>query len=764
MTVRKYSSRAQQSTLASAITSTSSSMTLISGGGAKVMGGKTLTGSETYTLVIDPDTSLEEIVDVTVYSSGDTLTITRGIENSGTGVAHSAGAVVRHMATGRDLQEANNHIEASSAVHGLSGTVVGTTDSQTLSAKILTTPTVNGATLTGTVTSTATLTGGTVNATTLQQGGVQAVTTTGSQTLTNKTIAIGSNTVSGTTAEFNSALSDNDFATLAGSETLTNKTLTSPTITGTGAIAGTFTGNLTGNVTGNASTATTLATSRDFSLSGDIEASAVSFNGSGNVNLSTQIATGSIVNADINASAAIDKTKISGTAITAADTGTVTSTMIADGTIVNGDISSSAGIAYSKLSLNGSITSADIVDGTIVNADINASAAIALSKLATDPLARANHTGTQTASTISDFDTQVRTNRLDQMAAPTGSVSLNSQKITSLGTPTVSTDAATKGYIDTQITNLVNGAPGTLDTLKEIADQIQAGGTFYDSVLFKSGGTMTGNLVLNADPSANLGAATKQYVDAVAGSATAAAASAAAAATTYDNFDDRYLGSKSTAPTLDNDGNAIIEGALYWNSVDNAMYAWDGAAWGSISSTAAIYRYKFVATGGETSVSGTDANGLTLSYLAGKEQVYLNGVLLVRGSDYTASNGTSITSLAALAASDVLEVITFTAFDLATAIPNTTFDAKGDLLVASAADTVGKLSVGTNDYVLTADSTQALGVKWAALPAGYSAPTIGSTTISSGATVTTISGLTDVVLNGPGSVADELTLLLMGAL
>jgi hypothetical protein len=741
MTVRKYSSRAQQSTLASAITSTSSSMTLISGGGAKVMGGKTLTGSETYTLVIDPDTSLEEIVDVTVYSSGDTLTITRGIENSGTGVAHSAGAVVRHMATGRDLQEANNHIEASSAVHGLSGTVVGTTDSQTLSAKILTTPTVNGATLTGTVTSTATLTGGTVNATTLQQGGVQAVTTTGSQTLTNKTIAIGSNTVSGTTAEFNSALSDNDFATLAGSETLTNKTLTSPTITGTGAIAGTCTGNLTGNVTGNASTATTLATSRDFSLSGDIEASAVSFNGSGNVNLSTQIATGSIVNADINASAAIDKTKISGTAITAADTGTVTSTMIADGTIVNGDISSSAGIAYSKLSLNGSITSADIVDGTIVNADINASAAIALSKLATDPLARANHTGTQTASTISDFDTQVRTNRLDQMAAPTGSVSLNSQKITSLGTPTVSTDAATKGYIDTQITNLVNGAPGTLDTLKEIADQIQAGGTFYD-----------------------LGAATKQYVDAVAGSATAAAASAAAAATTYDNFDDRYLGSKSTAPTLDNDGNAIIEGALYWNSVDNAMYAWDGAAWGSISSTAAIYRYKFVATGGETSVSGTDANGLTLSYLAGKEQVYLNGVLLVRGSDYTASNGTSITSLAALAASDVLEVITFTAFDLATAIPNTTFDAKGDLLVASAADTVGKLSVGTNDYVLTADSTQALGVKWAALPAGYSAPTIGSTTISSGATVTTISGLTDVVLNGPGSVADELTLLLMGAL
>jgi hypothetical protein len=92
------------------------------------------------------------------------------------------------------------------------------------------------------------------------------------------------------------------------------------------------------------------------------------------------------------------------------------------------------------------------------------------------------------------------------------------------------------------------------------------------------------------------------------------------------------------------------------------MYAWTGTEWGSISSTAAIYRYRFNASGGETSVSGTDANGLTLSYIPGKAQVYLNGVLLVPTTDYTATNGTSITSLAALAASDVLEVITFTSF------------------------------------------------------------------------------------------------------
>jgi hypothetical protein len=221
-------------------------------------------------------------------------------------------------------------------------------------------------------------------------------------------------------------------------------------------------------------------------------------------------------------------------------------------------------------------------------------------------------------------------------------------------------------------------------------------------------------LVLNADPSVNLGAATKQYVDTVAGSATAAAASAAAAATTYDNFDDRYLGAKSSAPSVDNDGNALLTGAIYWNSVSNAMYAWTGTEWGSISSTAAIYRYRFTAAGGETTISGLDDNGLTLSYLPGKEQVYLNGVLLVRTTDYTASNGTSLTSLAALAASDIVEVITFTSFELASAIEETIFDAKGDLLAGTGADTVGKLTVGTNGTVLVADSSTATGLKWSA--------------------------------------------------
>lgn len=97
---------------------------------------------------------------------------------------------------------------------------------------------------------------------------------------------------------------------------------------------------------------------------------------------------------------------------------------------------------------NGTAWKAYTQSGEIVNADIASGADIAVSKLAVDVLDRANHTGTQTASTISDFDTQVRTSRLDQMTAPTASVSLNSQKITGLADPTEAQDAATKAYVD----------------------------------------------------------------------------------------------------------------------------------------------------------------------------------------------------------------------------------------------------------------------------------------------------------------------------
>ena len=105
-------------------------------------------------------------------------------------------------------------------------------------------------------------------------------------------------------------------------------------------------------------------------------------------------------------------------------------------------------------------------------------------------------------------------------------------------------------------------------------------------------------------------------------------------------------------------------------------------------------RFRFVASGGETTISGADANGAILAYAAGLEQVVLNGAVLVRGQDYTATDGTTITGLSpALVASDVLEVFSFIAFTVA----NTYTQSQVDGLVATATAAPGmKLLVPTS--------------------------------------------------------------------
>jgi hypothetical protein len=289
-----------------------------------------------------------------------------------------------------------------------------------------------------------------------------------------------------------------------------------------------------------------------------------------------------------------------------------------------------------------------------------------------------------------------------------------------LATPTLDTDASTKLYVDTSISNLIAGAPSTLNTLDEIAAALADTANFSDTVVLKSGSTMTGALTLSGAPSSPLHAATKAYADAigtaVAADAATASAAATAAAASYDSFDDRYLGAKSSAPSVDNDGNALATGALYWNSTTSVMQVWSGSAWGNITSGVTALRWSKTAAGGETTLNGADDNSVTLAYTVGYEQVYLNGVLLSRGGDYTASTGSSITGLTALAAGDIAEVLAFTPLAIANALVTTVVDAKGDLLAGTANDTVGRLAVGTNGQYLVADSAETTGLKWATLP------------------------------------------------
>ena len=91
-----------------------------------------------------------------------------------------------------------------------------------------------------------------------------------------------------------------------------------------------------------------------------------------------------------------------------------------------------------------------------------------------------------------------------------------------------------------------------------------------------------------------------------------------------------------------------------------AMYAWNGTNWIPINAQNQVVnstRWQKIATGGETTLSGLDNNSNSLIYSPGFEQVFLNGILLVRGTDYTASNGTSITGLAPISAGANIEII-----------------------------------------------------------------------------------------------------------
>lgn len=95
----------------------------------------------------------------------------------------------------------------------------------------------------------------------------------------------------------------------------------------------------------------------------------------------------------------------------------------------------------------------------------------------------------------------------------------------------------------------------------------------------------------------------------------------------------------------------------------------------SVNSTL-YYRWKKTMSGGETSVSGTDDNSLTLAYTAGYESVFINGVLQVRGSDYTATTGTSVTGMTALTAGDIVMVESVVAYSVGDTYTQSTLDGK----------------------------------------------------------------------------------------
>lgn len=251
---------------------------------------------------------------------------------------------------------------------------------------------------------------------------------------------------------------------------------------------------------------------------------------------------------------------------------------------INGGLNMNAGTAATITNLTAPTNANDAATKSYVDTSISNLVASAPSTLDTlNEIAAALGNDPNLSTTLT---TSIATKLPLAGGTMSGNIAMGSNKVTGLGTPSAGTDAATKTYVD----------------------------GVGDAKLALSGGTMTGNIVMGANkvtstatPTASSDLTTKTYVDSILGSATSAATSASAAATSatnaansasaastsasdasasasaaaasYDSFDDRYLGSKSTAPTVDNDGNALLTGALYWNTATNTLYVWTGSTW-----------------------------------------------------------------------------------------------------------------------------------------------------------------------------------------
>jgi hypothetical protein len=130
---------------------------------------------------------------------------------------------------------------------------------------------------------------------------------------------------------------------------------------------------------------------------------------------------------------------------------------------------------------------------------------------------------------------------------------------------------------------------------------------------------------------------------------------------TVNEFGERYRVSASAPST------SLDLGDLYFDTASNTMKVYSSGGWinagSSVNGTAD--RYKYTATASQTTFTGADDNGNTLGYDAGFLDVYLNGIRLVNGSDFTASSGSSIVLTTGASASDILEVVAFGTFQLA---------------------------------------------------------------------------------------------------
>jgi hypothetical protein len=645
---RNFSATAIETTLVNSISSAATGDTTTSVSVVSVSGFP----SVPYTLILGPDTNKEEVVTVTAASS-TTLTITRGQDGT-LAVAHSAGTSVRHGVSGRDFKEEQTHIAArgydadtailanagQTHVHGLQtgdGSVVGADQAVTLTRKTLTTPVINGATLTGTVSSTAsivvsgagTITGlssaGMVDSSATPKnyvdsilGSATAASTSAASAATSATSAATSATSAATSAT-SSATSASAAATSASSA-LTSQTAAATSATSAAASATAAATSAT-SAAASATAAATSATSAAASAS-TAAASVATIAG-----YSTSAANSASAAATSATSAAASATAAATSATSAAASATTASNSAATATTQAGNASASATAAAT--SATSAAASATAAATSATSAATSASSALTSQTAAATSATSAATSASSAATTYDDFDDRYLGSK---SSAPTvdndgntllvGAIYWNSTlnnmyvwsgigwvqiATTSVYTaPTLGTQSIASGTTYTNINDLTINST-VIPSSKTLVDTVAT-----QTLVAK---TLDGGLAL-ADPTVNLGLATKQYVDNIVTGlnfhAPVVAASTTNLGVTYSNGTSG-VGATLTADTLRAfntlDGQSVAVGNRVLikdqtNQIQNGVYTLTNN--GSAGVTAWILTR---ATDQDNSVAGEMANG-----------------------------------------------------------------------------------------------------------------------------------------------------------